>query len=102
MERVRFSGTADRVGEADILDLYRSLPPQVATRAAQDFRRSREAADRQRVLDYATLDAAAALAATIESAQGSFADPTANGNLSRASVSHCEYYLIGSGYLVGA
>ena len=54
----------------DILDLYWSLPPKAATRAAQDFRRSREAAGRQRVLDYATLDAATAL----ESAQGSFAD----------------------------
>ena len=41
-------GSADRVGEADILDLYRSLPPKAATRAAQDFRRSREAADRWR------------------------------------------------------
>ena len=79
-------GTADRVGEADILDLYRSLPPQAATRAVQDFRRSREAAGRQRVLDYATLDAATALAATIESAQGSFADLTTNGNLSNTAL----------------
>ena len=79
-------GTADRVGEADILDLYRDLPPQAATRAAQDFRRSREAAGRERVLDYATLDAAASLAATIESAQGSFADLTTNGNLSNTAL----------------
>ena len=38
------------------------------------------------MLDYATLDAAAALAATIESAQGSFADLTTNGNLSNTAL----------------
>ncbi len=79
-------GTADRVSEADILALYRNLPPQAATRAAQDYRRAREAADRQRVLDYAALDAATALAETIESARRSFADLTANGNLSNTAL----------------
>ncbi len=79
-------GTADRVSEADILALYRNLPPQAATRAAEDYRRAREAADRQRVLDYAALDAAAALAATIESAQGSFGGLTSNGNLSNTAL----------------
>ena len=79
-------GTADRLTEADILGLFRTLPPQAATRALEDYRRAREAADRQRVLDYAALDAAAALAGTIESAQGSFADLTANGNLSNTAL----------------
>ena len=77
---------ADRVTEADILALYRNHSPAVATRALEDYRRAREAADRQRVLDYATLDAAAALTGTIESAQGSFADLTANGNLSNTAL----------------
>ena len=89
-------GTADRVSEADILDLYRSLSPHAATKAVEDYRRARTAADRQRVLDYAALDAAAALAETIESAQGSFGDLTANGNPSRAHVSRCLHWLIGS------
>ncbi len=84
-------GTADRVTEADILDLYRSLSPQAATQAVEDYRRARVAADRHRVLDYAALDAAAALAGTIESAQGSFGDLTANGNPSREHVSRCVY-----------
>ena len=79
-------GTADRVSEADILGLFRNLPPQTATRAAEDYRRAREAADRQRVLDYAALDAAAELAVTIESARGSFADLTSNGNLSNTAL----------------
>ncbi len=79
-------GTADRVTEADILDLYQSLSPQAATQAVEDYRRAREAADRQRVLDYAALDAAAALTETIESAQGSFGDLTSNGNLSNTAL----------------
>ena len=78
--------TADRVSEADILALFRDHPPEAATRALEDYRRARVAADRQRVLDYATLDAAAALAETIESAQGSFAGLTANRNLSNTAL----------------
>lgn len=87
---------ADQVGEADILELLRDQPPEAAARALEDHRRAREAADRQRVLDYAALDAAAALAGTIESAQGSFAGLTANGNLSRQHVSRCSHWLTGS------
>ena len=34
-------GVADRVTEGDILALYRDLPPEAATRAAQDYRRGR-------------------------------------------------------------
>ena len=81
---------ADRVGEADILALFGDLPPEVASRAADDFRRAREAAGRQRVLDYAALDAAAELAETVESAQGSFADLTANGNLSNTALQQAQ------------
>ena len=76
--------------------LFRNHPPKMATRAVEDYRRVREAADRQLVLDYAKADAAAALAQTIQSSQGSFADLTANGNLSRAHVSRCVHWLIGS------
>ena len=87
---------ADRVTEADILALFRDHPPEAAARAAESYRKSREAADRQRVLDYATLDAAAELAETIQSAQSSFRGLTANGNLSREHVSRCVHWLIGS------
>ena len=79
-------GTADRVSDADILALFADLPPQAATRALEDHRRAREAADRQRVLDYAALDAATELAVTIESAGGSFAGLTSNGNLSNTAL----------------
>ncbi len=83
-------GAADRVTEADILALFADHPPEAAARAAEDYHSAREAADRQRVLDYATLDAAAALAETIESAQGSFAGLTANGNLSNTALQQAE------------
>ena len=82
--------TADRVSEADILSLYRDLPPEAATRALEGYRRSREAADRQRVLDYAALDAASALAETVESAQGSFAGLAANSNLSNTALQQAQ------------
>ena len=79
-------GAADRVSEADILALFGDLPPEAGSRAVEDYRRSRLMADRQGVLDYATLDAATALAETIESARGSFAGLTANGNLSNTAL----------------
>ena len=78
--------SADRVDEAEILALYRHLPPQTGARVLADYRRSRQVDDRQRVLDYAALDAAAALAATVESARGPFADLTANRNLSNTAL----------------
>jgi len=81
---------ADRVGEADILALFGGLPPGVAARAADDFRRAREAAGRQRVFDYAALDAAAALAETVESAQSSFTGLAANGNLSNTALQQAQ------------
>ncbi len=76
----------DPLDEADLHDLLRDYPPDAATRAIQDHRRQAAARDQQRVLDYAALDAADALAATLESARASFADLTANGNLSNTAL----------------
>ena len=82
---------ADRVGRGRHLGAVRAtFRPRPRTRAVEDYHSAREAADRQRVLDYATLDAAAALAETIESAQGSFAGLTANGNLSNTALQQAE------------
>ena len=83
-------GVSNRVSEADILDLYRNRPAEVSARAVEDYRRAREAADRQRVLDYAMMDAAAALASTIEDAQGSFDDLTANSNVSNTALQQAQ------------
>ena len=61
---------ADQVSEADILELFRNRPAEASSRAVEDYRQAKETADRQRVLDYAMMDAAASLASTVESAQG--------------------------------
>ena len=83
-------GVADQVSEADILELFRGHPAEVSSRAVEDYRQAQEAADRQRVLDYAMMDAAASLASTVESAQGSFDDLTANGNLSNTALQQAQ------------
>ena len=83
-------GVADRVSEADILELYRSRPAEVSSRAAEDYRQARESADHQRVLDYAMMDAAASLASTIESAEDSFDELTVNGNLSNTALQQAQ------------
>ena len=83
-------GVADQVSEADILELFRNRPAEASSRAVEDYRQAKEAADRQRVLDYAMMDAAASLASTVESAQGSFDDLTANGNLSNTALQQAQ------------
>ena len=80
-------GVADQVSEADILELFRNHPAEVSSRAVEDYRQAREAADRQRVLDYAMMDAAASLASTVESAQGSFDE---HGNLSNTALQQAQ------------
>ena len=77
---------ADLVSEADILALYGNQPPEASIRAVQDFRRAREAADRQRVLDYTMTDAAAALTAAVAGAENSFGELAANGNVSNTAL----------------
>ncbi|MDE0081663.1 MAG: hypothetical protein OXT72_03320 [Gammaproteobacteria bacterium] len=77
---------ADLVSEADILALHGNQPPEASARAVGDYRRSREAADRQRVLDYAMMDAAAALTAAVAGAERSFGELAASGNLSNTAL----------------
>ena len=83
-------GVVDQVSEADILELFRNSPAEVSTRAVEDYRQAQEAADRQRVLDYTMMDAAASLTSTVESAQSSFDDLTANGNLSNTALQQAQ------------
>ena len=83
-------GVADQVSEADILELFRNRPAEASSRAVEDYRQAKETADRQRVLDYAMMDAAASLASTVESAQDSFDDLTANGNLSATALQQAQ------------
>lgn len=82
--------TADRVQEEDILDLFSHHPPEVSTRALEDYQEARETAGRQRVLDYATLDAAAALTEAIRNAQDSFDTLQNNSNLSNTALQQAQ------------
>ena len=81
---------ADLVSEADVLALYGHRPPEASARAVDGYRRSREAADRQRVLDYAMMDAAAELTATVAGAETSFGELAANGNLSNTALGQAQ------------
>lgn len=62
---------ADRVTEGDILDLYRDLRPEVAATAVDIWKRRREDADVQLVMDHTVSDAAASLTKMLKDAQGS-------------------------------
>jgi len=62
---------ADQVRESDILELYRNLSPEDSQKALESWRRQRQEADTQLVLDHTVADAAAALAKTLQDAQGS-------------------------------
>ena len=62
---------ADKVRESDILELYRNLSPEDSQKALESWRRQRQEADTQLVLDHTVADAAAALAKTLKDAQTS-------------------------------
>ena len=62
---------ADKVRESDILAIYRNLSPEDSQKALESWRRQRQEADTQLVLDHTVADAAAALAQTLKDAQAS-------------------------------
>ena len=62
---------ADQVGEADILDIYRNLPPELAQKSLDAWKRRRQEADSQLVHDHTVADAAAALAKMLKETQSS-------------------------------
>ena len=62
---------ADQVGEADILDIYRNLPPELRQTALDAWRSRRDEAEQQLVLDHTVADASAALAKALQNTQGS-------------------------------
>ncbi len=81
---------ADVVGEQDILALFTNHPPEAAGRVLENYRATRQQADNRRVLDYTTLDAAAALTQAIQDAQGSFATLRNNTNISNTALQQAQ------------
>ncbi|MDE2755818.1 MAG: hypothetical protein OXU26_00025 [Acidobacteriota bacterium] len=61
--------TADTVTETGLVGLFANLPAGVGSRAGELFRRQRESADRQRVLDHALADASSTLFEALRKAQ---------------------------------
>jgi len=68
--RTRLS-EADQVGEADILDIYRGLPPEFRQEILDAWKRRRQEADSELVHDHTLADAAAALAKMLKETQSS-------------------------------
>ena len=68
--RARLS-EADLVGEADILDIYRNLSPEMRDTVLDAWRSRRDKAQQQLVLDHTVADAAAALSKALKETQGS-------------------------------
>ena len=62
---------ADQVNESDILRIYRDLPPEVAQRALEAWKRRRQQADSQLVHDHTVSDSAAALTKMLKETQAS-------------------------------
>ena len=62
---------ADQVSESYILTIYRDLSPQVAEKALDAWKRRRDQADTQLVLDHTVSDAAAVLAQMLKETRGS-------------------------------
>ncbi len=61
--------TADTVTETDLVSIFSNLPAGVGSRAGDLYRRQRESADRQRVLDHALADASSTLIESLKEAQ---------------------------------
>ena len=62
---------ADQVSESDILTIYGDLSPEVSEKALEAWKRRREQADTQLVLDHTVSDAAGVLAQMLKETQGS-------------------------------
>ena len=76
------------VGGADIAGLF--TDPLIGIEVAEDFAAQREAAERQRVFDYAAFDAAERLTETLGNAQLSLAGIRAQTNLSPTALQQAQ------------
>ncbi len=81
---------ADQTSEADILAAYSTLPVELATQAADNYRAQRELGEQAMVLNYAKADAAAETTAAIQSALDAYNALRANGNLSGTALQQAQ------------
>ena len=81
---------ADTTTETDILTAYADFPPELATRAAENYRNNRERGEQALVLNYAVSDAAAETTAAIKSAFAAYDGLRNNGNVSPTALQQAQ------------
>ena len=81
---------ADTITETDILTAYADFPPELATKAAENYRIQRERGDQSLVLNYAVSDAAAETTAAIKSAFDAYDGLRNNGNVSPTALQQAQ------------
>ena len=91
------------VTEQDVLAEYRALPVSLAEHAAENYRRDAAGGARRTALNYAVTDAAAATAATVQSALASYEQLRAQTNTSGTALQQAQVAgLITSGEVTAA
>ncbi len=82
--------TADTTTETDILTAYADFPPELATKAAENYRNQRDSGDQSLVLNYAVSDAAAETTAAIKSAFDAYDGLRSNSNVSPTALQQAQ------------
>ena len=82
--------TADTTTESDILTAYADFPPELATKAAENYRNNRERGEQSVVLNYAVSDAASEATAAIKSALDSYDGLRNNANKSDTALAQSQ------------
>ena len=81
---------ADTTTETDILTAYADFPPELATKAAENYRIQRERGEQSLVLNYAVSDAAAETTAAIKSAFDAYDGLRSNSNVSPTALQQAQ------------
>ena len=81
---------ADQTTEQDVLTTYSTLPAELATKAAENYRNNRERGEQTMVLNYAVSDAASATTAAIKSALDSYTGLRNNANKSDTALAQSQ------------
>ena len=94
---------ADTTTETDILTAYADFPPELATKAAENYRNNRERGEQSMVLNYAVSDASAETVEAIKSALDSYDGLRTNANKSVTALGQAQVAgLVTQGQLTAA
>ena len=94
---------ADQTSEQDILTAYADFPPELATKAAENYRTQRELGEQSMVLNYAVSDASAETVEAIKSALDAYDGLRTNANKSVTALGQAQVAgLVTQGHLTAA